>query len=112
LGEARQHWLPLHGRAPEFGTIRHLRTSVSTSPHAAAHQEVIDADALTLYANIANGGVLDDPAGPRQTPQYDWLVARLRAVKARNSMNRLQKAVLLTLVSVYNAPILPAGRLR
>jgi hypothetical protein len=50
---------------------------------------------IGLYANIANGGVLDDPADPRQRPQYDWLVAQLRAVQARNSKNTPPKAVLL-----------------
>jgi hypothetical protein len=50
---------------------------------------------IGLYANIANGGVLDDPNDPAHTPQYDWLVAQLRDVKARNEKNTPQKAVLL-----------------
>jgi hypothetical protein len=50
---------------------------------------------ISLYANIANGGVLDDPADPVHTPQYDWLVAQLRDVKTRNTKNTPPKAVLL-----------------
>jgi hypothetical protein len=49
---------------------------------------------LGLYANIANGGLLDDPAHPHRTPQYDWLVAQLKDLKHHLSTHG-RKAVLL-----------------
>lgn len=42
---------------------------------------------IGLYTNIANGGILDDPAKPDQRPQYDWLVAQLADVKQKNTTN-------------------------
>lgn len=36
---------------------------------------------VVLYSNIANGGLLDDPAHPHHTPQYDWLVAQLTELR-------------------------------
>ena len=53
---------------------------------------------IGLYSNIVNGGMLDDPtAYPDFTkgPQYQWLVAELKAVAAANSQNSPKKAVLL-----------------
>ena len=50
---------------------------------------------IGLYANIANGGMLDDPATPDQAPQYDWLVAQLQDVGRANAHNTPRKAVLL-----------------
>jgi hypothetical protein len=51
-----------------------------------------------LYSNIVNGGMLDDPtAYPLFTkgPQYQWLVAELKAIAAANRQNSPKKAVLL-----------------
>jgi hypothetical protein len=51
-----------------------------------------------LNSNIANGGILDDPtAHPDFTkgPQYQWLLAELKAVAAANRQNSPKKAVLL-----------------
>jgi hypothetical protein len=51
-----------------------------------------------LNSNIANGGILDDPtAYPdfRKGPQYQWLVAELKAIAAANRQNSPKKAVLL-----------------
>jgi hypothetical protein len=51
-----------------------------------------------LYSNIVNGGMLDDPtAYPIFTkgPQYQWLVAELKAIAAANRKNSPKKAVLL-----------------
>ena len=51
-----------------------------------------------LYSNIANGGMLDDPtAYPLFTkgPQYQWLVAELKAIANTNRRNSPKKAVLL-----------------
>jgi acid phosphatase type 7 len=51
-----------------------------------------------LYSNIVNGGMLDDPtAYPRfrKGPQYQWLVAELKAIAATNRRNSPKKAVLL-----------------
>jgi acid phosphatase type 7 len=51
-----------------------------------------------LYSNIANGGMLDDPtAYPLFTkgPQYQWLVAELKAIADTNRQNSPKKAVLL-----------------
>jgi acid phosphatase type 7 len=53
---------------------------------------------LGLFSNIANGGILDDPtAYPDFTkgPQYQWLVAELKAIAATNRQNSPKKAVLL-----------------
>lgn len=56
---------------------------------------------IGLYTNIANGGVLDDPAQPDAHPQYDWLVAQLRDVQRRNTRaaqrGAVRRAVLLAL---------------
>ena len=49
---------------------------------------------IGLYSNIANGGMLDDPAQSHQ-PQYDWLVAQLADIKLRNAQKTLPKAILL-----------------
>jgi acid phosphatase type 7 len=51
-----------------------------------------------LNSNIANGGILDDPTEfPDFTkgPQYQWLVAELKAIAAANRQNSRKKAVLL-----------------
>jgi hypothetical protein len=51
-----------------------------------------------LYSNIVNGGMLDDPtAYPHFTkgPQYQWLVAELKAIAVANRKNSPKKAVLL-----------------
>jgi acid phosphatase type 7 len=52
-----------------------------------------------LYANISNGGILDDPGDYKdftKGPQYQWLVAQLKDVKQKNKSNSPQRAVLLT----------------
>jgi hypothetical protein len=48
-----------------------------------------------LYANIANGGMLDDPHRPELRPQYHWLVAQMADIRARNAAHARRKAVLL-----------------
>lgn len=50
---------------------------------------------IGLNANIANGGILDEPTQAAAQPQYDWLVAQLRHVAARNAQRPRRKAVLL-----------------
>ena len=50
------------------------------------------AEVIGLYANIANAGMLDDPAQLEQ-PQYRWLVAQLADV--RSSAAGARKALLL-----------------
>jgi hypothetical protein len=52
---------------------------------------------IGIYTNIANGGMLDDPAHPDQRPQYDWLVAQLKDIRRRNARRSARKAVLLAL---------------
>jgi hypothetical protein len=52
------------------------------------------AELVGLYANIANGGMLDDPAQPDR-PQYRWLVAQLADIRSRSAQDALRKAVLL-----------------
>jgi hypothetical protein len=55
---------------------------------------------IGLYSNIVNGGMLDNPtAYPDFTrgPQYQWLVAELKAVAAANIHNSPRKAVLLAI---------------
>jgi Calcineurin-like phosphoesterase len=49
---------------------------------------------IGLYSNIANSGILDDPAQSRDL-QYQWLVAQLQDVKKRNASRTQRKAVLL-----------------
>jgi hypothetical protein len=51
---------------------------------------------IGLYSNIANGGILDDPAQSGD-PQYQWLVAQLKDVKRKNASKTLRKAVLLAI---------------
>lgn len=50
---------------------------------------------IGLYGNIANGGMLDDPANKSNRPQYDWLVAQLADIKQRNARNTPPKAIVL-----------------
>jgi len=50
---------------------------------------------IGLYANVANGGILDNPRHPGHRPQTDWLVEQLRDVRHRNKDNTPRKAVLL-----------------
>lgn len=56
---------------------------------------------IGIYTNIANGGLLDDPAHPDARPQYAWLVAQLRDARRRNTRaserHRPTKAILLAL---------------
>ena len=58
---------------------------------------------IGLYANVSNGGNLDDPASqnPSDGPQFRWLVNRLKMVKHRNEHRKtnglLPKAVLLAM---------------
>lgn len=49
---------------------------------------------IGLYSNIANGGMLDDPA-QSDAPQYRWLVAQLADIKQWNAHNTPPKAILL-----------------
>lgn len=52
-----------------------------------------------LYANISNGGILDDPsanADYTKGPQYQWLVAQLKDIKDKNQTNSPRRAVLVT----------------
>lgn len=60
---------------------------------------------IGLYSNIANGGMLDDPAQSNR-PQYDWLVAQLADIKQRNAQNTPPKAILL---AVHYPPYSGAG---
>ena len=50
---------------------------------------------IGLYANVCNGGVLDDPAHPDSRPQYDWLVSQLKAVRGRERKDSSRRPVLL-----------------
>jgi hypothetical protein len=53
---------------------------------------------IGLYANISNGGMLDDPATApdfRQGEQYRWLVAQLEEVAKLNVASTPPRAVLL-----------------
>jgi calcineurin-like phosphoesterase family protein len=55
---------------------------------------------IGLYSNIANGGILDDPAPPDSAPpdaqpQYRWLVEQLADIKRRNARRKQRKAILL-----------------
>src|SRR5262245_21849427 len=56
---------------------------------------------IGLYANISNGGILDDPAKHpdfTQGPQYKWLVSQLATVKNLNASRPAasKRAVLVT----------------
>jgi hypothetical protein len=63
---------------------------------------------IGLYANVSNGGVLDDPTAysdPTQGPQYAWLVEQLSYCKAQNA-GGAAKAILLALhYPPYNGTI-------
>lgn len=50
---------------------------------------------LGLYANIANGGILDDPSGPQPGPQSQWLAAELRDIGSKNAGDGPRKAIIL-----------------
>jgi hypothetical protein len=50
---------------------------------------------LGLYSNIANGGILDNPASPEAQPQYRWLVHQLAAMKRRNARREQPRPILL-----------------
>lgn len=56
---------------------------------------------IGVYTNIANGGLLDDPAHLSERPQYAWLVAQLQDTRRRNARaaqrHLPQKAILLAL---------------
>jgi hypothetical protein len=52
-----------------------------------------------LYANVSNGGVLDDPTqsrDPTKGPQYGWLVDQLTYCKTQNASGT-PRAILLAL---------------
>jgi acid phosphatase type 7 len=50
---------------------------------------------IGLYSNIANGGILDDPFGRDDGPQYQWLVSELRDMRTKNSHRTQRKAIVL-----------------
>jgi hypothetical protein len=50
---------------------------------------------LGLYSNIANGGILDNPASPEAQPQYRWLVDQLDAMRRRNARRVQPRPILL-----------------
>jgi len=56
---------------------------------------------LGLYSNIANGGILDNPAAPEAQPQYRWLVRQLAAMKRRNARREQPRPILL---AVHHPP--------
>jgi hypothetical protein len=56
---------------------------------------------IGLYSNIANGGILDDPAQPDVQPQYRWLVEQLTSVREKNARRAVRRAVL---VAVHYPP--------
>lgn len=56
---------------------------------------------LGLYSNVANGGILDNPAAPEAQPQYRWLVRQLAAMKRRNARREQPRPILL---AVHHPP--------
>lgn len=50
---------------------------------------------IGLYANVENGGMLDDPRGDPFGPQYKWLVAQLKGMRAPNGSDASRKAIVL-----------------
>lgn len=50
---------------------------------------------IGLYSNIANGGILDDPANSAAQPQYRWLVKQLADIRRRNARRKQRRAILL-----------------
>ena len=50
---------------------------------------------LGLYANVANGGILDNPHDPETRPQYDWLVSELKDIRKRGKEKGKRRAVLI-----------------
>jgi acid phosphatase type 7 len=67
-------------------------------PHVYWRLDTPVAYIVGLYANVANGGILDDPeVYPDFTrgPQYQWLVGQLKAVAAANKQNFPPRTVLL-----------------
>jgi len=63
---------------------------------------------IGLYANVSNGGVLDDPTAysdPTQGPQFKWLVEQLTWCKTQNASGT-PRAILLALhYPPYNGTI-------
>ena len=54
------------------------------------------AELINLYANVANGGILDDPAHGRHGLQYDWLVGQLRSLGKLRASTGDRKAIVLS----------------
>ena len=66
-----------------------------TQPYVCWRLDTPVAYFIGLYANVCNGGLLDDPAHPDSRPQYDWLTAQLKDVRGRDRKGSSRRAVLL-----------------
>lgn len=73
-----------------------------TQPYVYWRLDTPLAQFIGLYANVANGGLLDDPHAPNgEAPQYDWLVAQLKAAGNKRKADVLsgtaRKALIITI---------------
>ena len=80
------------GRSPDNHTDD--RPAVQ-QPHVYWRLDTPLAHVIGLYTNVCNGGLLDNPACAGRRPQYEWLVAQLKDVRARNGEGSSRRAVLL-----------------
>ncbi len=63
---------------------------------------------IGLYANVSNGGVLDDPTAytdPTQGPQYQWLVQQLAWCKEQNASGTPRAILLAVHYPPYNGTL-------
>ena len=111
--DGKMHATTEHAGEPEHSAIAHFLLnfcaarrepspdnrvdgrSTLTQPYVYWRLSTPLAEFIGLYANIANGGMLDDPAQSAQ-PQYRWLVAQLSDIRRRSAQDNPRKAVLVT----------------
>ena len=70
------------------------RSLAEPQPYLYFRLETPKAQIVCLYANIANGGILDDPHAPAAQPQLDWLTSQLGAAGAARA-GGARKAIIL-----------------
>ena len=94
---AIEHYLDHFCAAPQHGTpqIASSRAPM-TQPYVYYRLTTPQAELVNLYSNVANGGILDDPASGHHGAQYRWLVRELAAIGKERGSRATRKAVILT----------------
>ena len=111
--DGKSHATGAHSGDPAHSAIAHFLLNFCSAQRAPSPDNQVDerssmnqpyvywrlstplAEFIGLYGNVANGGMLDDPAQSDQ-PQYRWLVAQLSDIRRRSAQAGPRKALFIT----------------